>query len=178
MPGFVPCTPAGIIEILKRHNVPFIGREAVVVGRSDIVGKPVAILLLREHSTVTICHSRTFDLPAVARRADILVAAIGRPAFVTREFIKPGAVVVDVGMNRCESVEAAAGFWPGDARRAEEIRTKGSTLIGDVHPGDAMETASKFTPVPGGVGPMTIAMLLANTLRSARMASGIDPADA
>lgn len=175
LPGFVPCTPAGVVEILKRNGVPLAGREAVVIGRSDIVGKPAAILLLREQCTVTVCHSRTKDLPGVARRADILVAAIGRPAFVTRAFMKPGAIVVDVGINRCASVEEAARFWPGDARRLDEIRSRGSTLVGDVHPFDAAQTASAFTPVPGGIGPMTIAMLLANTLRAARLASGLAP---
>jgi len=171
--GFVPCTPAGIVEILRRHDVPMAGREAVVIGRSSIVGKPVAILLLREHATVTICHSRTRELAAVARRGDIVVAAIGRPAFVTAEFIEPGAVVVDVGINRCESEENAARFWPGDAARVEEIRSKGFTLVGDVHPADAMARASAVTPVPRGIGPMTIAMLLRNTLRAARIAAGL-----
>ena len=170
-PGFVPCTPAGILELLKRRALPLEGREAVVIGRSDIVGKPVALLLLREQCTVTICHSRTRDLPAVARRADLLVAAIGRPAFVTREFIKPGGVVVDVGINRCTSTEDAARWWPGQTKRVEEIRSRGWTLVGDVHPQDALETASALTPVPGGVGLMTIAMLLANTLRAARSAA-------
>ena len=167
MPGFIPCTPAGIVEILKRHEVPLRGREVVVIGRSDIVGKPAALLLLREDATVTVCHSRTVDLSSVSRRADILVAAIGRPGFVTAEFIKPGAVVIDVGINRCESEADAARFWPGDERRLAEVRTKGSTLVGDVHPAEALAKASALTPVPGGIGPMTIAMLLANTLRAA-----------
>jgi methylenetetrahydrofolate dehydrogenase (NADP+)/methenyltetrahydrofolate cyclohydrolase len=173
MPGFVPCTPAGIIEILRRSSIALAGCEAVVVGRSRIVGKPVSVLLLRENATVTMCHSKTRDLAAVARRADVLVAAIGRPAFVTAGMIKPGAVVVDVGINRCTSEVDAARFWPGDAARLDEIRTKGSTLVGDVHPADAMKTASAFTPVPRGVGPMTIAMLLMNTVRAARIAAGI-----
>lgn len=173
LPGFVPCTPAGIIQILSRSSIPLAGREAVVIGRSEIVGKPAAILLLRENATVTVCHSRTRDLAAVARRADVLVAAIGRPAFVTSDFIKPGAVVVDVGINRCTSLEEAARYWPGDARRQDEIRRKGATLVGDVHPAQAMEAASALTPVPRGVGPMTIAMLLMNTLRAARIAAGI-----
>ena len=172
-PGFVPCTPAGIVEILRRHEIPIRGREAVVIGRSDIVGKPLALLLLREDATVTVCHSKTRDLPGVARRADILVAAIGRTAFVTSEFIRPGAVVIDVGINRCESEADASRFWPGDEARVQEVRTKGSTLVGDVHPADAMAAASAFTPVPGGVGPMTIAMLLRNTLRAARIAAGL-----
>ena len=172
LPGFVPCTPSGIIELLSRHGIAMRGREAVVIGRSDIVGKPLALLLLREDATVTLCHSRTTDLPSVARRADILIAAIGRAAFVTSAFIKPGAVVVDVGINRCQSESDAARFWPGDARRLEEVRTKGWTLVGDVHPADAGAAASAVTPVPGGIGPMTIAMLLANTLRAAQKASG------
>ena len=173
LPGFVPCTPAGIVEILKRHDIPMRGREAVVIGRSDIVGKPLALLLLREDATVTVCHSRTRDLPSVARRADILVAAMGRPAFVTAEFIKPGAAVVDVGINRCASEEEAARYWPGDLRRLDEIRTRGSTLVGDVHPADAAGRASALTPVPGGVGPMTIAMLLKNTVRAARRSADL-----
>jgi methylenetetrahydrofolate dehydrogenase (NADP+)/methenyltetrahydrofolate cyclohydrolase len=173
LPGFVPCTPAGILEILRRSGIALEGREAVVIGRSEIVGKPLAVLLLRANATVTVCHSRTRELAAVARRADVLIAAIGRPAFVTSEFLKPGAVVVDVGINRCTSAEDAARYWPGDARRLEEIRTKGATLVGDVHPAQAMAVASALTPVPRGVGPMTIAMLLANTLRAARIAAGI-----
>lgn len=173
LPGFVPCTPAGILEILKRSQVALAGREAVVIGRSEIVGKPVAILLLGENATVTMCHSKTRELAAVARRADVLVAAIGRSAFVTSEFIKPGAVVVDVGINRCTSPSEAGRLWPGDERRQEEIRRKGATLVGDVHPAHAMALASAFTPVPRGVGPMTIAMLLMNTLRAARIAAGI-----
>jgi methylenetetrahydrofolate dehydrogenase (NADP+)/methenyltetrahydrofolate cyclohydrolase len=173
LPGYIPCTPAGILEILKRSKVEIGGREAVVLGRSEIVGKPVALLLLRENATVTMCHSRTRELAAVARRADILIAAIGRPAFVTSEFIKPGAVVVDVGINRCTSLAEAAKLWPGDDLRQEEIRKRGVTLVGDVHPADAMAAASALTPVPRGVGPMTIAMLLLNTLRAARIAAGI-----
>ena len=173
LPGFVPCTPAGILEILRRSGIALAGHEAVVLGRSGIVGKPVAILLLREHATVTICHSRTRDLSSVARRADLLVAAIGHPAMVTREFIKPGAVVVDVGINRCESRDEALRFWPGNEGRLEEISKRGWTLVGDVHPADAFAVASAVTPVPGGVGPMTIAMLLANTLRAATMAAGL-----
>ena len=173
LPGFVPCTPAGILEILKRSRVDLAGREAIVLGRSGIVGKPVAVLFLRENATVTVCHSKTRDLASVARRADVLVAAIGRPAFVTSDFIKPGAVVVDVGINRCTSASEAARLWPGDERRQEEIRKNGATLVGDVHPAQAMGVASALTPVPRGVGPMTIAMLLMNTLRAARIAAGI-----
>jgi methylenetetrahydrofolate dehydrogenase (NADP+)/methenyltetrahydrofolate cyclohydrolase len=173
LPGFVPCTPAGIVEILRRHEIPMSGRETVVVGRSEIVGKPAALLLLREHATVTLCHSRTRDLAGVCRRADILIAAIGRPAFVTAEFIRPGATVIDVGINRCQSEADAARYWPGDDRRLEEVRARGSTLVGDVHPSEAMARAGALTPVPGGVGPMTIAMLLHNTVRAASLAAGL-----
>lgn len=173
-PGFVPCTPAGIVEVLTRSDIPLRGAEAVVIGRSDIVGKPMAVLLLREDATVTICHSKTRDLAAVARRADVLIAAIGRPAMITGDFIKPGAVVVDVGMNRCTDIAQAERFWPDDPKKAAQIRAKGWTLIGDVHPADVRARASAFTPVPGGIGPMTIAMLLSNTLRAARQASGLE----
>lgn len=152
------CTPAGIIELLKRYDIPIAGRHAVVVGRSDIVGKPMALMLLHESATVTICHSKTRDLPGECRRADILVAAIGRPAFVTREFIQPGATVIDVGINRLtDPAESAAIFGDQPARK----------VIGDVHPIHVMECAGAYTPVPGGVGPLTIAMLMANTVRAA-----------
>lgn len=170
--GFVPCTPAGILELLKRSGVPIRGRRAVVVGRSHIVGKPVALLLLREHATVTICHSRTVDLPAVCREADILVAAIGKAALVTGEFIKEGAVVVDVGINRVTDPAEAERLFGGDPERVRQVREKGSTLVGDVLPTAMWERASLYTPVPGGVGPLTIAMLLANTLKSARKRLG------
>jgi methylenetetrahydrofolate dehydrogenase (NADP+)/methenyltetrahydrofolate cyclohydrolase len=176
LPGYVPCTPAGVIEILKRSDVPLAGAEAVVIGRSDIVGKPMAILLLRENATVTVCHSRTRDLAATARRADVLIAAIGRPGLISGEHIKPGAVVIDVGVNRCTSLEQASRFWPGDGKRADQIRTRGWTFVGDVHPAEALVRASAITPVPGGVGPMTIAMLLSNTLRAASMAAGPEAA--
>jgi methylenetetrahydrofolate dehydrogenase (NADP+)/methenyltetrahydrofolate cyclohydrolase len=152
------CTPAGIIELLKRYDIPIAGRHAVIVGRSDIVGKPMALMLLHESATVTICHSKTRDLPGECRRADILVAAIGRPAFVTREFIQPGATVIDVGINRLtDPAESAAIFGEHPARK----------VIGDVHPIHVMESAGAYTPVPGGVGPLTIAMLMANTVRAA-----------
>jgi methylenetetrahydrofolate dehydrogenase (NADP+)/methenyltetrahydrofolate cyclohydrolase len=152
-PGLVACTPSGILQILKRSQIPIQGQRAVVLGRSDIVGKPTALLLLHEHATVTLCHSRTRDLAAVAREADILVAALGRPAMVTREFSRPGATVIDVGMNRIQKGE-------------------GTALIGDVDPADVAECAGAITPVPGGVGPMTIAMLMVNTVKAARLRRG------
>ncbi len=169
--GFVPCTPAGIIELLRRYEIPFLGRHAVVVGRSNIVGKPMALLLLREHCTVTICHSRTKDLAAVCSRADILVAAVGRLGLVTREFIKPGAVVVDVGIHRVEDEATCRRLFGDDPARLRAVREKGSTLSGDVHPLDARARAGWLTPVPGGVGPLTIAQLLQNTLTAARRAA-------
>jgi len=166
--GFVPCTPLGILELLDRERIAIQGRQAVIIGRSDIVGKPMAALLLRRHATVTVCHSRTADLAGVAARADILVAAIGRPGFVTREFIKPGATVIDVGMNQVTSEAEARRLFGEDAGRLDAVRAKGYTLVGDVHPLHARETAGAFTPVPGGVGPLTVAMLLSNTLAAAR----------
>jgi methylenetetrahydrofolate dehydrogenase (NADP+) / methenyltetrahydrofolate cyclohydrolase len=170
-PGLVPCTPAGVMEILKRSNIPVAGREAVVVGRSDIVGKPVAMLLLNANATVTVCHSKTHDLPAVCRRADILVAAIGRAGMITREFVKPGATVIDVGMNTVTDPAEFQRFFGGNAKREESFRKKGSTLIGDVHP-EVVEVAGAITPVPGGVGPLTIAMLMFNTLKAMKMRRG------
>src|SRR5580704_2598314 len=157
-PGLVPCTPAGVIEILERSHVPIAGQEAVVVGRSDIVGKPVAMLLLNANATVTVCHSKTRDLPEVCRRADILVAAIGRAGMITRDFVKSGATVIDVGMNKVTDAEEFRRFFAGNAKREETFRKRGSTLIGDVHP-EVAEVAGAITPVPGGVGPLTIAML-------------------
>jgi methylenetetrahydrofolate dehydrogenase (NADP+)/methenyltetrahydrofolate cyclohydrolase len=168
-PGLVPCTPAGILEILKRNQIPIGGRRAVVVGRSDIVGKPVALLLLHEHATVTICHSRTQDLPAVAREADILVAAMGKPAIITRDFIRPGATVIDVGVNRLTDLADVERIFAGAPAKVQQFRDKGSVLVGDVHPVDAAECAGAYTPVPGGVGPLTIAMLMANTVKAARL---------
>ncbi len=153
------CTPAGIMELLKHYHIPVDGRRAVVLGRSDIVGKPMALMLLHQNATVTICHSRTADLPEECRRADILVAAIGRPALVTSDFIAPGATVIDVGMNRVTDREEAARLG-----KLEEFDRKGSVLVGDVHPLDVARIASGYTPVPGGVGPLTIAMLMANTV--------------
>jgi methylenetetrahydrofolate dehydrogenase (NADP+) / methenyltetrahydrofolate cyclohydrolase len=170
-PGLVPCTPAGIIEILKRSHIPIAGKEAVVVGRSDIVGKPVAMLLINGNATVTVCHSKTHDLPGVCRRADILVAAIGRAGMITREFVKPGATVIDVGMNQVTDRTEFERLFAGNAKRAETFRTKGSTLVGDVHPHVA-EVAGALTPVPGGVGPLTIAMLMSNTVRAAKLRRG------
>ncbi len=167
-PAPAPCTPAGLIQILKRSEIPIAGKHAVVVGRSDIVGKPAAFLLLHENATVTICHSRTEDLPAVAREADILVAALGRPAFVTRDFIKPGATVLDVGINRLTDAEQVETICAGLPKKLEGFRKRGSVLVGDVNPKDVIETAGAYTPVPGGVGPLTIAMLMVNTLNAAR----------
>ena len=170
-PALAPCTPAGIVEVLKRSNLPISGQHAVVVGRSDIVGKPVAMLLLHENATVTICHSKTRDLGAVAREADILVAAIGRPGFITPEMVKPGATIIDVGINRVTTREEFDRFFAGDAKREATFGKRGSTIVGDVHP-KAFELAGAYTPVPGGVGPLTIAMLMANTVRAAKMRRG------
>jgi methylenetetrahydrofolate dehydrogenase (NADP+)/methenyltetrahydrofolate cyclohydrolase len=171
-PGLVPCTPAGVMEILKRSGVAIAGREAVVVGRSDIVGKPAAMLLLNANATVTVCHSKTHDLPGVCRRADILVAAIGRAGMITRDFVKPGATVIDVGMNTVTDAAEFQRFFAGNAKREETFRKKGSTLMGDVHP-EVAEVAGALTPVPGGVGPLTIAMLMFNTVKAAKMRRGI-----
>src|ERR1700756_2053812 len=174
-PGLVPCTPAGIMEILKRSKIPIAGQEAVVVGRSDIVGKPVAMLLINGNATVTVCHSKTRDLPGVCRRADILVAAIGRAGMITRDFVKPGATVIDVGMNKVNDPAVFQRLFGGrlykNAQREDNFRDKGSTLVGDVHP-EVAEVAGALTPVPGGVGPLTIAMLMANTVRAAKLRRG------
>ena len=153
------CTPAGIIEMLKYYGIAMAGRKAVVVGRSDIVGKPMALMLLQENATVTICHSRTANLAEECRRADILVAAIGRAAAITAEYIAPGATVIDVGQNRIDNPYEA-----GRLGRAEEFARKGYALVGDVHPLDVVQRATAYTPVPGGVGPLTIAMLMSNTV--------------
>jgi methylenetetrahydrofolate dehydrogenase (NADP+)/methenyltetrahydrofolate cyclohydrolase len=165
-PRFVPCTPAGIMELLSRQGIAVSGQRAVVLGRSDIVGKPMALLLLHADATVTICHSRTRDLEAVVRQADILIAAIGRSGFVRAEHVKPGAVVIDVGINRVEDPEEARALLD-DARMADFSR-KGYALVGDVHAPSVREVAGALTPVPGGVGPLTIAMLLKNTVKAAR----------
>jgi methylenetetrahydrofolate dehydrogenase (NADP+)/methenyltetrahydrofolate cyclohydrolase len=154
-----------------RRDIPIAGREAVVVGRSDIVGKPVAMLLLNGNATVTVCHSKTHDLPGVCRRADILVAAIGRSGMITRHFVKPGATVIDVGMNTITDPAEFQGFFAGNAKREESFRKKGSTLMGDVHP-EVAEIAGALTPVPGGVGPLTIAMLMFNTVKAAKLRRG------
>ena len=167
-PGLVPCTPAGIMEMLQRSGITIAGQEAVVVGRSDIVGKPMSMLLLNANATVTVCHSKTRDLPEVCRRADVLVAAIGRAGMVTKEFVRPGAAVIDVGMNRVTDPKEFARLFAGNAKRQETFRTKGSVLVGDVHP-EVAEVAGAITPVPGGVGPLTIAMLMSNTVKAAKM---------
>jgi methylenetetrahydrofolate dehydrogenase (NADP+)/methenyltetrahydrofolate cyclohydrolase len=174
-PGLVPCTPAGVMEILKRSQIPIAGKEAVVVGRSDIVGKPAAMLLLNANATVTVCHSKTHGLPGVCRRADILVAAIGRAGMITRDFVKPGATVIDVGMNKVtDPAEFQRLFGNGsreNSKREETFRARGSTLVGDVHP-EVATVAGALTPVPGGVGPLTIAMLMYNTVKAAKMRRG------
>jgi methylenetetrahydrofolate dehydrogenase (NADP+)/methenyltetrahydrofolate cyclohydrolase len=170
-PGLVPCTPAGIMEILKRSKIAIAGQDAVVVGRSDIVGKPTAMLLINGNATVTVCHSKTHDLPGVCRRADILVAAIGRAGMITREYVKPGATVIDVGMNQVTDRAEFERLFAGNDKREETFRARGSTLVGDVHPNVA-EVAGAITPVPGGVGPLTIAMLMANTVRAATLRRG------
>ncbi|HLM98599.1 MAG TPA: bifunctional methylenetetrahydrofolate dehydrogenase/methenyltetrahydrofolate cyclohydrolase FolD [Bryobacteraceae bacterium] len=170
-PGPRSCTSAGIIELLKRYKIPIVGKRAVVVGRSDIVGKPMALMLLHENATVTICHSKTPDLPAVCREADILIAAIGRAALITADYIRPGATVIDVGMNRLDNRADVERIFPaqrpGAAEKLASFDRKGTLLIGDVHPLDVVEKASAYTPVPGGVGPLTIAMLMVNTIDSA-----------
>jgi methylenetetrahydrofolate dehydrogenase (NADP+)/methenyltetrahydrofolate cyclohydrolase len=167
LPGPRACTPAGILELLKRYHIPIAGRRAVVVGRSDIVGKPMALLLLHQHATVTICHSKTPDLPAVCREADILVAAIGRPAMITADYLKPGATVIDVGMNRVDDRAEVARIFRDAPEKLASFDQRGSVLVGDVDPRAMQEIASAYTPVPGGVGPLTIAMLMANTVASA-----------
>src|SRR5580698_7505642 len=160
-PGLVPCTPAGVMEVLRRSGIRVAGQEAVVIGRSDIVGKPVAMLLLNQNATVTVCHSRTRDLPEVCRRADIC-----RAGMVTRDYVKPGATVIDVGINKITDQKEFDRFFAGNKKREETFLAKGSTLIGDVHP-EVAEIAGAITPVPGGVGPLTIAMLMANTVKAA-----------
>jgi methylenetetrahydrofolate dehydrogenase (NADP+)/methenyltetrahydrofolate cyclohydrolase len=164
----IACTPAGIMELLKREAIDVAGMHAVVIGRSEIVGKPVSLLLLHRHATVTICHSRTRDLPAIAAAADILVAALGRPGFVRRAFVKPGATVIDVGINLVTDSGVARGLFHEGHPRRGLFERKGSVLAGDVHP-EVADVAGALTPVPGGVGPLTIAMLMANTLRAAEL---------
>lgn len=168
-PGLRPCTPAGIIEMLDRYGIELKGARAVVMGRSRIVGLPMALLLLHRHATVTICHSRTVDLPAVAREADILIAAIGKLGMVDGSYIKPGAAVIDVGTNRVTDRESLVRFFGDDPKRRAAFEKNGYTLIGDVNPREAAEVAGYLTPVPGGVGPLTIAMLMKNTLAAMKM---------
>ena len=170
-PGLVACTPAGCMEILRRNDIPIEGANAVVLGRSDIVGKPMALLLLHANATVTICHSKTRNLPEVVRGADILVAAIGRAGFVQPGWIRPGSAVIDVGTNKVTDPAEAAQLLRNYPQRLEKFKAKGSVLIGDVHP-DAVSVAGALTPVPGGVGPMTITMLMSNTIKAARLRRG------
>jgi len=167
-PGLVACTPAGCMEILRRNDIPIAGANAVVLGRSDIVGKPMALLLMHANATVTICHSKTRDLPDVVRRADIVVAAMGKAGFVQADWIRPGAAVIDVGTNKISDAQEAERLLRNFPERLERFRTKGSVLVGDVHP-EAVNTAGALTPVPGGVGPMTITMLMSNTVKAARL---------
>lgn len=173
--GLVPCTPAGVIEILKRSEIEIAGKHAVVVGRSNIVGKPMAMLLLKENATVTICHSRTHELPLITRRADILVAAIGRAGFIRGEHIAEGATVIDVGINNVSDLALARELFSEQdiERRSAAIENRGFTLVGDVNPREAIAKAANFTPVPGGVGPLTVAMLMKNTVKAAKMRRGI-----
>ena len=165
-PALAPGTPSGVIELLDRSGIAIEGRRAVVIGRSDIVGKPMAALLLHRHATVTICHSRTRDLPAVSAAADILVSAIGRPGFVTADFVKPGAAVIDVGTTRVTDRDRVAALFGPNSPRLEVLERRGAAVVGDVHP-EVATVAGALTPVPGGVGPLTIAMLLSNTVRAA-----------
>ncbi len=167
-PGLVACTPLGVMEILRRSAIPLEGANAVVMGRSDIVGKPMALLLMHAHATVTVCHSRTRNLPEVTRRGDIVVAAMGRAAMVTTDYIRPGATVIDVGQNVISNAAEAERIFARYPKKLEEFRTKGKVLVGDVHP-DVAEVAGAITPVPGGVGPLTIAMLMSNTVKAARL---------
>ncbi|MGE0463606.1 MAG: bifunctional 5,10-methylenetetrahydrofolate dehydrogenase/5,10-methenyltetrahydrofolate cyclohydrolase [Vicinamibacterales bacterium] len=167
-PTLVACTPLGCAELLDREGIPLLGKHAVVIGRSDIVGKPMALLLLHRDATVTICHSRTVDLPAVCRTADVLVAAIGRPGFVTADFVKPGATIIDVGINRLTDEAEVLRLFPDGSAKRRQFGEKGSVLIGDVHP-DVERVAGALTPVPGGVGPLTIAMVLRNTITAAEL---------
>lgn len=174
-PTFVPCTPAGIIELLVRSNISISGTDACVVGRSQIVGRPMAQLLLQNDATVTICHSRTRDLAAVTSQADLLIVAMGRPGFIGREYIKPGATVIDVGMNKVTDEATARRLFGDDADgRLEAISRRGYTLVGDVNPAEADQVAGRRTPVPGGVGLLTVAMLMRNTLKAAKLRRGIE----
>jgi methylenetetrahydrofolate dehydrogenase (NADP+) / methenyltetrahydrofolate cyclohydrolase len=170
-PGLVACTPAGCMEILRRGNIPIEGADAVVLGRSDIVGKPMSLLLMHANATVAICHSKTRDLPGTVRRADIIVAAMGKAGYVAADWIKPGAAVIDVGTNRVTDPAEAERLFRNTPDRLKKFRVKGSALVGDVHP-DAINVAGALTPVPGGVGPMTITMLMSNTVKAARLRRG------
>ena len=171
--GLRPCTPSGILELLLRSGIEVEGKRAVVIGRSEIVGKPMALLLLQANATVTICHSRTRDLPGVTSGADILVAAAGRPGLVTEEYIRPGATVIDVGIHRIDREDQVLDFFGPDSKQAVAFREGRPVLVGDVHPRRAAEVAGALTPVPGGVGPLTIACLLQNTLKAARLRRGL-----
>ncbi len=171
-PGLAPCTPAGIMEILRRSHLPVAGQNAVVLGRSDIVGKPAAMMLLNASATVTICHSKTADLSKFTRAADLLVAAIGRPGFVTADMVKPGATLIDVGINRITDPAEVEEFFPGDPGRAATFAKRGSVVVGDIHPA-AFARSGAYTPVPGGVGALTIALLMQNTVTAARLRRGI-----
>jgi methylenetetrahydrofolate dehydrogenase (NADP+) / methenyltetrahydrofolate cyclohydrolase len=171
-PALAPCTPAGIMEILRRSNLPVAGQNAVIVGRSDIVGKPAAMMLLNASATVTVCHSKTAGLANFTRHADILVAAIGRPGFVTAEMVKPGATLIDVGINRITDADEVDSFFPNDPDRAATFAKRGSVVVGDIHPA-AFAISGAFTPVPGGVGALTIAMLMQNTVTAAKLRRGI-----
>jgi methylenetetrahydrofolate dehydrogenase (NADP+)/methenyltetrahydrofolate cyclohydrolase len=170
-PGLHPCTPAGVMEMLRRREILIAGKNAVVIGRSDIVGKPMAMLLLNASATVTVCHRRTKDLAKYTREADVLVAAIGWPGFIKTEMVKRGAVLIDVGVNRVTVAADMERFFPGDAARAATFAKRGSVVIGDIDPA-AFAVSSAYTPVPGGVGALTIAMLMANTVRAAKMRRG------
>jgi methylenetetrahydrofolate dehydrogenase (NADP+)/methenyltetrahydrofolate cyclohydrolase len=167
-PGLVACTPAGCMEILRRYKIPIESANAVVLGRSDIVGKPMALLLMHANATVTICHSKTRDLPEVVHRADIIVAAMGKAGYVQADWIRPGAAVIDVGTNKVTDAAEAERLLKNFPERLQKFRTKGNVLVGDVHP-DAVQTAGFLTPVPGGVGPMTITMLMSNTAKAAKL---------
>jgi methylenetetrahydrofolate dehydrogenase (NADP+) / methenyltetrahydrofolate cyclohydrolase len=171
-PGLAPCTPAGIIEILKRSHLPVAGQNAVVVGRSDIVGKPAAMMLLNASATVTVCHSKTKDLGKVTREADLLVAAIGRPGFVTPAMVKPGATLIDVGINRVTDEAEVKELFGDDPARAATFAKRGSVVVGDIHPA-AFALSGAYTPVPGGVGALTIAMLMQNTVTAAKLRRGL-----
>jgi methylenetetrahydrofolate dehydrogenase (NADP+) / methenyltetrahydrofolate cyclohydrolase len=173
LPAPRACTPAGIIQLLKRHEIGIAGKRAVVVGRSDVVGKPTALMLLHENATVTICHSKTTDLASVCYEADILVAAAGRPALITADFIKAGATVIDVGINNLEKREEVARIFRNSAEKLATFERKGNVLVGDVDPIAVVEKSGAYTPVPGGVGPLTIAMLMANTVESAERRLGL-----